>query len=97
MILNVDPGCLVVSVARFSVLFAILSPRPPTRAFTAPVDCSMTVQAACGCSVKVSVSLPSTMASPGFIMSALYSSMAALASSSEAKLMLYDLSGSPAW
>ena len=33
-ILNVDPGCLVVEVARFSVREAVFSPRPPTIALT---------------------------------------------------------------
>ena len=36
-ILNVDPGCLVVSVARFRVRLAVFSPRPPTIALTYPV------------------------------------------------------------
>ena len=35
----------------FLVLLAVLSPRPPTIAFTSPVDWSMTVKEACGCKV----------------------------------------------
>ena len=46
--LKVDPGCLVVPVARFKDRFSDLTPRPPTRASTCPVRWSMMVMEICG-------------------------------------------------